>query len=787
MDSLLIKSLKCILSDDADFAEKINGVGYRKGDGAKVAKHIAMYEEYGRLSTRQLNDLWKTLRTYKIQLINNWGINFDDIPEPKIDRKKDAEIIAEQALFARNKSAHLSGTLLNLKFDYNPNAISLVKSTIKGVQWDPVNKAWTVLVDSYSLPEIADFAEKFKLDISHIMNEMIKIAGENKTNLRNRPAKNVIFDKDAAVAIINFPYDRKIVDEVKRIFSRKFDPVNKCWKVDISESSGKDLISFINKYDFYVDVEDKDYIQNILDRNRREEIEKFKAQQTNIEDSQAHDADVEVKGLKKVLRPFQKAGVKYLTANKKVILGDDMGLGKTIQSLATVHHVNSYPCLTVCPDTLKYNWHREWNSWVDKNVKILHSNSDPKEILTDDVDVVVCNFSTQRKFEKELIAFKFKSFILDESHSFKNEKALRTISINNIINCSNAEYVLELTGTVVTNRPYELISQLKIINRLESDFGGFWNFVNRYCDPQNNGYGYSFKGATNIPELHEKLRKTCYIRREAQEVLDELPERESTVITLDITNRAQYSKAERNLISHIQELNTTDEELKIYLKEINPKITAKNVDEHFASLDRDQVKGSYLAYKQDKAEKAEHLVTINELRKISAQGKYKQIIEWTENFLESGRKLILFGIHKDLIKKVAAHFDCNYITGDVPTMQRQEIVDDFQENPDTKLLVMNINTGGLGLTLTAASDLAFMEFEWTPGQMDQAAARIYRMGQKNHCNMYYLVGLDTIDLDFIDLVDAKREVTDGINKGKEVQDFDMIGVLLQKLLDKENK
>ena len=126
----------------------------------------------------------------------------------------------------------------------------------------------------------------------------------------------------------------------------------------------------------------------------------------------------------------------------------------------------------------------------------------------------------------------------------------------------------------------------------------------------------------------------------------------------------------------------------------------------------------------------------------------------------------MFAVHRKMINNIADHFGCNKIDGTVSIEDRQKYVDDFQTNENTKLIILNINAGGVGITLTAAHHLAFLELGWTPGEIRQAEDRIHRIGQKNIATIYFLLGDKTIDQDIYSLIMNKEVVTDGVNKGQ---------------------
>ena len=166
-----------------------------------------------------------------------------------------------------------------------------------------------------------------------------------------------------------------------------------------------------------------------------------------------------------------------------------------------------------------------------------------------------------------------------------------------------------------------------------------------------------------------------------------------------------------------------------------------------------------------RARRAEELVRIGKLKQLAAIGKLTAVEQWVETFLESGEKLVLFAHHKEIVAQLAERFSANAITGSTPPERRQELVDSFQNDADAKLIVCNIKAGGLGITLTAASNVCFVELDWTPAAHDQAEDRCHRITQKDSVNAWYLLADDTIDTEIYDIIEAKRAVVDAATDG----------------------
>ena len=158
------------------------------------------------------------------------------------------------------------------------------------------------------------------------------------------------------------------------------------------------------------------------------------------------------------------------------------------------------------------------------------------------------------------------------------------------------------------------------------------------------------------------------------------------------------------------------------------------------------------------------------------EGKMKEVVDWVENFIESGEKLVVFAVHRTVIEKLSKKFSnrCVTLIGGMTDIQKQKAVDSFQKDKSIPLFIGNIRAAGTSITLTAASNVAFIEFPWTPGELTQAADRCHRITQKNAVTIYYLVANNTIDEKIAKLLDEKQLVLDAVLDGKTVEQSNLI-------------
>lgn len=437
----------------------------------------------------------------------------------------------------------------------------------------------------------------------------------------------------------------------------------------------------------------------------------------------------------KELMPFQKAGLEFAEATGgNCLISDSMGLGKTIQALAYLAlHPEMRPAVIVCPASLKLNWQREAAAWLETEDRIAVINSG-KVTALELPSIVIINYDILKKWLPELQRIEPQILIADESHAAKNPKSQRSKALKDL--AAVVSHKILLTGTPVLNRPKELWNQLQIIDPFTYPDKRFFQWHKRYTNATKNRFGWDFSGASNLDELAASL-KTIMIRRTKEQVLPELPAKRRTTVLIPIDNRKEYNRADNEFLEWMAEQ-----------------------------------KGAEAA---ERASNVEQLAKIEYLRQIAVRGKMKQALAWIENFLESGEKLVVFATHKETIHALEREYGSTAvrIDGSVSSENRQKAVDAFQNDPDVKLFIGNIQAAGVGITLTAASNVAFLELSWTPALHEQAEDRCHRIGQKNAVNIYYLMAAKTIDASIAAMLESKREVIDQIVEEEGGIGFDL--------------
>jgi SWI/SNF-related matrix-associated actin-dependent regulator 1 of chromatin subfamily A len=436
------------------------------------------------------------------------------------------------------------------------------------------------------------------------------------------------------------------------------------------------------------------------------------------------------------LAPFQWAAVDYALQARRAFLADEQGLGKTVEALAALEADGAYPAVVVCPAALKLNWEREAQKWLPhRSVAVIHGRC----AVPPRGDITILNYEIVAAHRQALSRPRARAIVIDESHYCKNPSAKRTQAVRAVAASVLPDGLrLALTGTPVLNHADELIAQLRVIDRL-TDFGSGARFSAK------------FRGRLSEERLHWHLRRHCFVRRLKADVLPQLPAKRQVVVPMALTNDSEYRLAERDVVAWLRTQP-------LDLSTLNAKIAATL--------------------------RAQRLAQLGTLQRLAARGKLAAALAWIDDFLASGEPLVVFARHVEVQHAVLQRFpDALHLLGEDSMGAREAAIASFQHTGGPPLIVAATRVAAQGITLTRASNVAFLELEWTPAMHDQAEDRCHRIGQHDAVTAWYLLAATTIDETMARLIQSKRATVAAVTDGRTPESGGLVEAVVRELRD----
>ena len=469
--------------------------------------------------------------------------------------------------------------------------------------------------------------------------------------------------------------------------------------------------------------------------------------------------------------PFQKAGVAYALQRKDTLIADEMGLGKTPESLGFINCLKPKRTIIICPATLIFNWRDEAEKWLtgfDYELCIIESKKDV--VPNKEGIIVIVNYEKlggDSPLMKSIMNIEWDVGVYDEAQYVKNPDSIRSRSIIGVDGvATRVKRSLFLTGTPIENYPKEIWPIAAFL--CPAKFGNFWDFAKRYCNahqedrkffnPKTNETYWKkvwvTEGASNLGELQQRLRASVMVRRLKKDVLKDLPPKRRQLIVLQ-DSKKDWSKDPRfQRWQRIYEQKYEDAEA---------KLEASQTEEE---------------YRQSAAE-LESITGIgftemSEVRHEVALAKLPLCIKYIDETLAAGTKnLVIFAHHRDVIEALAAKYpEAAVVHGGTPSKgpkSREEAVKAFQEGRK-KIFIGQTRAAGVGITLTAADTVIFVEVDWVPGVVTQCEDRLCRIGQKKMVHVIHLVLGGTMEVNMIHKLIKKQDVIDkALDKMPEIK------------------
>ncbi len=516
----------------------------------------------------------------------------------------------------------------------------------------------------------------------------------------------------------------------------------------IEELKKINAVSYKNKDKILIHKNLKPFIEN---QSKNTLLSKSNlAQQIAEIENKIYSIPDEFKG---ILRAYQIDGFTWFTKMYELKFGaclaDDMGLGKTVQTIAFLEKVkNNAPYLVVAPVSLMYNWEREIIKFSENlNPIIYHNYKNLKFEKLKGCDVVLISYGLLINSINRLREIDFNVIVFDEGQMMKNTSTLRSKAAKEL----KAEQKIILTGTPIENNLMELWNLMDIIN--PGLLGSNENFKNKFSNKN--------KMDSKKLEVLKQVIKPFILRRMKQDVLKELPKKTEIVIDYELSEDEQafyialQKKAKANLIK---------------MKSSNDKINNVSILSEIVRLK--------LA--------CCHPKLIDQEITIENSTKEQIFFQLIKECISSGHKVLVFSqfvkfltiLKDDMKKEKISYF---YMDGTTKLKERKRIVDKFQSDNNTKIFLLSLKTGGLGLNLTAADIVIHLDPWWNPATEEQASDRVYRIGQDKPVTVYKLIAKNTLEEKILYLQNEKKQlanfILENMDKAYKVSIDDLMKLL----------
>lgn len=439
--------------------------------------------------------------------------------------------------------------------------------------------------------------------------------------------------------------------------------------------------------------------------------------------------------LKGSLRPYQEKGLRWLYTNTVkgfgTCIADDMGLGKTIQVISLILKLKEEnrikgQSLVVCPTTLLGNWVKELHGFAPSlNVSVYHG---PDRKLDEKADIIITTFAVLRIDIEDIKKKSWGLLVIDEAQNIKNPDTSQTLAVKSL----KAEFKIAMTGTPVENRLTELWSIFDFINK--GYLGSLREFQKRYAVPIEK-----FKQTNRAEKL--KLSISPFVLRRLKtdkSVISDLPEKVvlDEYCYLSKTQAALYESTLNSIMGQIAEAQGINRRGMIF-----KLITALK-----------QICNHPFQYKKS-----------GEMTK-DVSGKCDKFISVLDGILQNKEKSVVFTQYKEMGKILVPIVQNELSTtplffhGSLNTVQREAMLKQFQEDDESKIMILSLKAGGTGLNLTNATNVIHYDLWWNPAVEDQATDRTYRIGQKNNVMVHRLITLGTFEEKIDEMIKKKKEL-----------------------------
>lgn len=559
---------------------------------------------------------------------------------------------------------------------------------------------------SISLDDILDFSYEIAIGDEKIsMEEFEKLTATNNGLIKYKD-NYVLLDKDES---------KKIFEQILKANHSKLS------RLELIHAS---MSGQLDQYDFDYD---EAFAKVIKDFNKPLDVEP-------------------PANLKGELRPYQKTGLKWLWTNIAKGFGccmaDDMGLGKTIQVISLILKMKEEnklkkPILVVCPTTLMGNWMKELEMFAPNLQAAIYHGSERKLDLKK--DIILTTYAIMRIDVEELKKEAWTMIIVDEAQNIKNPDTAQTLAVKSI----KSDIKIAMTGTPVENRLTELWSIFDFINR--GYLGALKEFQKSYAIPIER-----FKETSRANKL--KMSVSPFVLRRLKtdkNVITDLPEK------LVLNDYCYLAKPQAILYEKT-------------LNEMMEKISG------FSGINRRGNIFKLITALKQICNHPHQFLKGGEMSK-ELSGKMEKCVALVQNIIDNDEKTLIFTQYKEMgdILTQILNDECGinplFFHGSLNINQREKLIEDFQTNPESKVMILSLKAGGTGLNLTSATNVIHYDLWWNPAVEDQATDRTYRIGQNKNVMVHRLITLGTFEEKIDEMLKSKKDLANmAVYEGEKI-------------------
>ncbi len=513
--------------------------------------------------------------------------------------------------------------------------------------------------------------------------------------------------------IISFKYDPALVNSVRSVTGRTYNAKKQHW--EIPAENALEAVQVLEKAGFTATLD----VKRLVDEQARE-----LALSSEIKSMPAEYAgDLP-------LFDFQKVGARFLKALPHSLLADVPGLGKTLQTIAATE--GGHNRLVFCPKSLQYSWEEEIKKWCPGDSVFVVDGPKPARDAAwnsyvgwtiANYELLLHDFNQIKKHESD--HGEWGAIIADEATRISNPSAKTTKALKLL----KAKKRIGLTGTPISNSPEDIFS---IIDWIAPRYlGSYYQFLDRYCirEPRFN----RIVGYQHLNELGDRVSRFM-LRRTKEEVLKDFPPKTIENVVFQISNEEAklYDAVRLQIISEIKELQINKATLGIIPVKM---LRLKQCTDHPILLGGNEIESS----------------------------KMQVLQEILQPILASNDKAIIFTQFAEMAKILYNKFDgfsreAQIIYGDVESEERQKRVNEFNTNPECRIMVMT-EAGAYGLNLQAASYVIHYDMPWSVAKLMQREDRAHRIGQTKPVTVYNLIARHTIDEYVAKVLHKKQKIS----------------------------